>query len=168
MSIYAVSVHQIRKMISNLDGFLAKAAEHAQKKGFDPNVLVVARLAPDQYALGRQVQAACDAAKFCAARISGREAPKHPDTETTLDELRARAQTVVSYLGEYTEADFEGADERLVSLQFAPGMVIRAQDYLVEMALPNFYFHVSMAYAILRHNGVDLGKADYLVGDEAP
>jgi hypothetical protein len=162
VSIYYASVRQLRKMLLNLDGWLVKAAAHAEKKSFDPNILVVARLAPDQFALGRQVQAACDGAKYLAARVSGKDAPRHEDNEKTLDELRARVAAVVSYLDTFTEADFEGSDQRDVALSFAPGMVISAADYMTEMALPNTYFHLCMAYAILRHNGVELGKRDYL------
>lgn len=162
MSLYYASVCQLRKMLLNLDGWLVKAGELAQKKNFDVNNLVVARLAPDQFALGRQVQAACDGAKFLAARTSGKDAPKHEDNEKTIDELRARIASVVGYLDTFAEADFEGSDDRVVTLSFAPGMVISASDYLMEMAVPNTYFHLCMAYAILRHNGVELGKRDYL------
>ncbi len=162
MSHVHASVVQLGKMLRNLDAWLGRAAEHAQKKNFDPNVLVVARLAPDQFALVRQVQSACDGAKLAAARLAGKEAPKHADTETTLDELRARVQTVLAYLDTFAAADFEGAEARQISLPFAPGMVIEGADYLTEMAIPNTYFHLSMAYAILRHNGVELGKRDFL------
>lgn len=162
MSFYYASVRQLRKMLLNLDAWLVKAGEHAQKKNFDVNTLLSARLAPDQFALGRQVQAACDGAKFLAARTSGKDAPKHEDNETTVEGLRARVAAVVSWLDTFSEADFDGADSREVTLSFAPGMVISASDYLMEMAVPNTYFHLCMAYAILRHNGVELGKRDYL------
>src|SRR5205814_2303974 len=117
-----------------------------------------ARLAPDQYALTRQVQAACDSGKFFAARITGKTPPAHPDTEQTFEELHKRVHSVVEYLRGYNAGDFEGADAREVALAFAPGKAMKASDYLGEMSLPNFYFHLSMAYAILRHNGVELGK----------
>src|SRR5262249_14770421 len=134
------------------------------KKSFDPDTLLAARLAPDQYALVRQIQAACDSAKFAAARLSNKEAPRHPDTEQTMDQIRQRIRAVVAYLDTFTEADFAGAEARDIELSFMPGKVVTGADYLREMAAPNFYFHVCMAYAILRHNGVDLGKADYLGG----
>ena len=152
MSTAYANVVQLKKMLHNLDGWLGKAVEHATAKKFDPDVLVSARLAPDQYPLAKQVQAACDSAKLCAARLSGKDVPKHEDNETTLAEL----------LGTFTEADFADSDSRIITLPFAPGMVIDAPDFLVEMAIPNTYFHLSMAYAILRHNGVDLGKRDVI------
>jgi len=162
MSLYSASVPQITKMLQNLDRWLASAEENAKKRSFDPNVLLASRLAPDQYPLVRQVQAACDAAKFAAARLSGKAPPAHPDTEATMDELHARIRAVVEYLGTFTAADFEGAEARDVVLPFMPGKGMKGEDYLTEMALPNFYFHVNMAYAILRHNGVPLGKVDYI------
>ena len=156
------SIVQFKKMLGNLDGWLAKAAAHAKARKFDVNVLLQQRLAPDQYPLVRQIQSACDAAKFAAARLSGKEAPKHPDTETTVEELHARIQSVVAHLGTYTAKDFEGAETRAVTLPFLEGKTIKGSDYLVEMASPNFYFHAVHAYAILRHNGVELGKMDYI------
>lgn len=162
MSLVAPTLSQITKMLQNLDRWLTRAEEHAKSKSFDPAVLLVARLAPDQYALTRQVQAACDAAKFFAARLAGKTPPSHPDTETTLEELHARIRTVLEYLRGFSDADLEGAESRIVPLGFAPGKGLTGADYLTQMALPNFYFHVSMAYAILRHNGVPLGKMDYI------
>jgi hypothetical protein len=162
MSLAYASIMQTKKMLTNLEAWLDKATAHAQQKAFDPEVLLGARLAPDQYALLRQVQSACDSAKFLAARLTGKEPPKHPDTEQTLEQLRARIRTCVAYLETYQPADFEGAEARAVSLPSREGKLIKGADYLVEMGLPNFYFHVTTAYAILRHNGVDLGKRDYL------
>jgi hypothetical protein len=162
MSLYDASVPQFKQMLTNLDGWLGVAIEHAQKKSFDPNVLASARLAPDQYPLTRQVQSACDSAKFAAARLSGKEAPKHPDTETTIDELRARVKACIAFLDTVSAADFKGADTRDVALPFLEGKLITGADYLNQMALPNFYFHVAHAYAILRHNGVELGKKQYI------
>lgn len=162
MSLFLASVPQLRGMLSGVPGWLDKAAAHAQAKGFDPDLLLSARLAPDQHPLVRQLQAACDTAKFAAARLTGRESPKHPDTETTMVEVRARVASVVSYLGDFAEKDFEGASARVVTLPFLPGKAMIAGDYLNQMALPNFYFHLSHAYAILRHNGVDLGKRDFI------
>jgi uncharacterized protein len=155
-------ITECRKMLSNLDGWLHKAEAHAKTKSFDPNVLVTARLTPDQYPLVRQVQSACDSAKFAAARLSGEEAPKHPDTEQTIEELHRRIAACTSYLGTLTPKDFEGAETRRISLPFLEGKTLAGSDYLVEMAVPNFFFHLTHAYAILRHNGVDLGKMDYI------
>jgi hypothetical protein len=162
MSNVFASITQFRKMLSNLDGWLTKAEEYAKAKSFDPNVLVTARLFPNQYPLVRQVQSSCDSAKFAAAWLSGKEPPKHPDTEQTIEELHARIATVTSYLASFTEKDFEGAETRPVKLRFLEGKALAGGDYLIEMAQPNFFFHVNHAYAILRHNGVDLGKMDYI------
>jgi hypothetical protein len=156
------TIRQLTKMLRNLDAWLQKGIEHAQEKKFDPANLLQARLAPDQFALLRQVQAACDAAKFAAARPSGKQAPVHEDTETTFEEVRARLRSCVEYLDGYSEADFKGADERVVTLRAVPGKALSGADYLTEFAVPNFYFHVTTAYAILRHNGVSLGKMDFL------
>ncbi len=158
----AAQIAQFTKMLENLDRWLDKAEAHAAKKSFDVNVLAAARLAPDQYPLSRQVQAACDAAKFAAARLSGQEPPKHPDTETTFPELKARVASVLGYLKTFTPASFEGASSRVVPLSFLPGKGLAGEDYLNELSAPNFYFHVTTAYAILRHNGVDVGKSDYM------
>jgi hypothetical protein len=162
MSLYEASVPQFKKMLQNLERWLDKGVEYAQKKSFDPAVLLSARLAPDQYPLLRQIQAACDSAKFPSARLSGKEPPKHPDTEQTVDEIRKRIRTVIEYLDTFKPAEFAGAETRKIALSFLEGKVMLGSDYLNEMALPNFYFHVTTAYAILRHNGVDLGKSDFI------
>jgi hypothetical protein len=156
------SVVECKKMLTNLESWLEKGVAHAKARSFDPNVLLTLRLAPDQYALVRQVQSSCDSAKFLAARLSGKTAPKHPDTEQTVDELRARIHSCVNHLDTYQPADFEGAESRLVELPFMEGKVLAGIDYLMEMALPNFFFHVTTAYSILRHNGVPVGKFDYI------
>lgn len=108
------------------------------------------------------MQAACDAAKFAAARLSGKEPPKHPDTETTLDELHARIGSVVAYLKTFQARDFDGAATRIVGLPWMPGKGLAGRDYLQQLSAPNFFFHVTTAYSILRHNGVPLGKVDYI------
>jgi hypothetical protein len=162
MSLYHLVVAQPHKMLANLEKWLETAAAHAQKKSFDVNVLLAARLAPDQFALVRQVQTACDTAKLTAARVSAKEAPKHPDTEQTMDQLRERVRSVVAYLDTFTEADFAGAGDRDIDLAVMPGKVARGDDYVREFGTANFYFHTCMTYAILRHNGVELGKRDYL------
>jgi uncharacterized protein len=155
-------VPQFAKMLRNLDNWLEKATTHAKAKSFEPNVLVQMRLAPDQYPLVKQVQSACDSAKFCAAYLAGKEAPKHPDTEQTVPELRQRLQTCISYLETIKESDMTGADERRIAPPWLQGKWMRGDQYVMQTALPNFYFHVTTAYAILRHNGVDLGKMDYI------
>ncbi len=162
MSMYNACIPQMRKMLKNLAAWIDKAVAHAEAKGFDPAVYLTARLAPDQYDFTRQVQAAADSVKSAAAHLAGREPPKHPDTEKTLDELRARINTVLEYVDTVKEADFEGAADRWIKLSFLPGLRVRGRDYFNEMALPNFYFHVTTAYAILRHYGVDVGKRDFI------
>jgi hypothetical protein len=155
-------IPQFAKMLRNLDNWLEKASAHAKAKSFEPNVFVQARLAPDQYPLVRQIQSACDAAKFAAAYLSAKEAPKHPDTEQTIPELRQRLQACISYLETVKESDLAGCDERKISPPWLHGKWVRGDQYVLQGALPNFYFHVTTAYAILRHNGVDLGKMDYI------
>jgi len=164
MTLYASAVLQPKKMLASLDRWLEAGIAFAEKKSFDPSVLLSARLAPDQYPLLKQVQAACDSAKFPAARLAGKEPPKHPDTEQTMSEIRARIATCIGYLDSLSDADYVGAETRRVELPFLEGKVIIGSDYLCEMALPNFYFHLVTAYSILRHNGVDLGKRDFIGG----
>ena len=158
----AETITQFAKMLENLDRWLGAASGFAEKKKFAPEVLVQARLAPDQYELTRQVQSACDTAKYAAAYLSGQKAPSHPDTEKTIGELRARIQTCVQYLESVKPSEYAGAAERRVSPPWLGGKWFKGADYLMQLAVPNFYFHVTTAYAILRHNGVDLGKRDFI------
>jgi hypothetical protein len=153
---------QMKKMLGQLDGWLEKAVAYAKAKPFDPNVLFVARLAPDQFAFARQVQAACDAPRVAAARLAGREPASQPDVEKTIEELRARIQATIAGLDAYAAKDFAGAEERTISNPRWEGKVMRGADYFLEHTVPNFFFHLVTAYAILRHNGVDVGKRDYL------
>lgn len=155
-------VPQFSKMLANLDAWLGKASEHATHKKFEIDTLLQARLAPDQYALVRQVQSACDAAKFACAYLSGKPAPTHPDTETTMVQLRERIASCRSYLETVTAADLANAETARVAPKWMQGKWVRGDQYLVQVALPNFYFHVTTAYAILRHNGVDVGKSDFI------
>jgi hypothetical protein len=153
---------QMKKELSQLDKWLEAAGQYAQSKNFDPNVIAGLRLAPDQFAFARQVQAACDTAKLAASRLTGKEAPSQADTEQTIDELRARVKSVVAYLDGFSAKDFEGANQRTVTQPRWEGKIMTGADYFVEHGLPNFFFHLTHAYAILRHNGVPLGKRDYL------
>lgn len=162
MSLYEFSVPQFTKMLKNLQRWLDRAQEYAGQKSFEPEVLLDSRLAPNQFPLLRQVQSACDSAKLACSRIAAKEAPAHPDTEKSFEEIRARLQSCISYLETFSPRDFEGAEGRSVTLPFLPGKIISTTDYLVEFALPNFYFHLNHAYAILRHNGVPLGKIEYI------
>lgn len=155
-------VTQYGRMLENLDAWLGAGIGYAEQRKFDPEILVSARLAPDQYALVQQIQSACDAAKYAAAYLSGQKAPSHPDTETTLAQLRARIATCVAYLTTFKAADFAGAEERRVAPAWMGGQSVRGETYIHRISVPNFYFHVATAYAILRHNGVPLGKQDYI------
>jgi uncharacterized protein len=159
---YYRTFSQFKKHLGQLDKWLESAAAFAQTKAFDPNVFLGLRFAPDQFAFARQVQTACDTAKIAAARLTGKDAPSHPDTEQTLDELRARVRAVIAYLDGFSEKDFEGAATRSVTQPRWEGKTMTGADYFLEHALPNFFFHLTHAYAILRNNGVSLGKRDYL------
>jgi hypothetical protein len=159
---YIQTFHQMKKQLGQLDKWLDSAAAFAQKKSFDPNLFLGFRLAPDQFAFARQVQSACDTLKLAAARLSGKEAPVHPDTEQTLDELHARVRSVIAYLDGFSAKDFEGAATRVITQPRWEGKVMTGADYFLEHALPNFYFHLTHSFAILRHNGVEIGKRDYL------
>jgi uncharacterized protein len=150
------------KTLENLEKWMDKADEHAKARSFDVEVLTQARLAPDQFDFVEQVQAACDQAKYAAAYFSGTKAPSHPDTEKTIAELRERIRKCTSFLATVQEKDLAGAEERKVAPPWLDGRWLRGSDYLVHMAVPNFFFHATMAYAILRHNGVQLGKMDYI------
>jgi hypothetical protein len=153
---------QMKKQLRQLDQWLEAATAHAKSRSFDPNVFVTARLAVDQFPLARQVQIACDTAKLGASRLTGKDAPAQPDTEQTLDELRARVASVLAYLDTYSEKDFEGAATRVISQPRWEGKTMSGANYFLEHVLPNFYFHVAHVYALLRHNGVNVGKRDYL------
>lgn len=163
MHLYAATIPQFKRILQNVERWIDKAIAFAETKKFDANTLLAARLAPDQFSLVRQIQSVCDQCKLTPARLAAKDPPKHPDTEQTFDELRKRLHSVIGYLDTFKPEDFEGAAERLISLPFFPeGKGMTGADYLVERQLPNVYFHASMAYAILRHNGVDLGKADFI------
>jgi hypothetical protein len=160
--LYNITVTQYSKMLDNLSRILDKAAQYAEAKKIDVGVLLNSRLAPDQFNLTRQIQITCDTAKFGAARVCGKEAPSHPDTETTLAELQARIKTVQDYLVSFTQEDFVGADARHVSQPRWEGKYLTGTEFVIQHSLPNIYFHITTAYSILRHNGVDVGKKDFL------
>ena len=158
---YQIS-RQMKKQLGQLDRWLETAAESAKAKAFDPNVFLELRLAPDQFAFAKQVQTACDTARLAMTRLTGKEAPAQPDTETSIEELRSRVQSVIGFLDGLSAADFDSAATRSVTQPRWEGKTMTGADYFVEHALPNFYFHLNHAYAILRHNGVKIGKRDYL------
>jgi hypothetical protein len=155
-------VQQFSNMLTNLDSWLQAGAEHATAKGFDVNVLAQARLAPDQYNLVQQVQSACDQAKYAAAYLTGTKPPAHPDTETTVDQLRERIKSAKSFVDDLKESAYANADTVRVAPPWMGGKSVHGKGYLMRISIPNFYFHVTTAYAILRHNGVVLGKGDYI------
>jgi uncharacterized protein len=160
--LFSMTVTQYSKTLDNLSACLQKAALYAELKKFDVDILLNSRLAPDQFNLIRQVQIACDTAKFGAARLCGKEAPSHPDTEKTLTELLERIKSVQIYLSTFSIADFDGASERHISQPRWEGKYLTGLEFALQHSIPNLFFHVTTAYAILRHNGVDLGKKDFL------
>jgi len=159
---YYEVVSQCVQSLKNVEKWLDKAEEFAAAKKFDASVLVNGRLAPDMKNLIYQVQSACDYVKAAAAWLSGQTPPKHEDNEKTIDELRARIRKTVAYAESVTEAQYQGASARQVSFSWAPGKIIGGKDYLLQMTIPNVFFHIAMAYAVLRRDGVDLGKMDFL------
>lgn len=164
MNIYDLTVPQLVKMLKNVDAWLATAIAHADRKKFDVNNLLKLRLAPDQFALDKQIQVLCDNAKFIPARLCGKEWPSHPDTEATVEQLRARIATVIGFVETFKPEDFAGADERKISLPWMDGKWMRGDEYVAQFGLANFYFHAVTAYSILRNNGLELGKRDYIGG----
>jgi uncharacterized protein len=166
ISMSSASLPVFKAMLGNLSHCLDKAQAHAEARKFDPAALLQFRLAPDMLPFTRQVLIACDHAKNGVTRISGVEAPKFDDTETTFPELKARIRKTLDYLGTVPPERLDGTEDK--DITFPVGRestrTMKAEAYLKHWALPNFFFHVTMAYAILRHNGVQLGKADYLLG----
>jgi len=159
---YAV-VQQFIRTLRNLDAILVKATKYAETRKFDPNVFCTMRLAPDMLPFTRQVQIACDTAKRTAAGLSGKEAPVHEDNEKTLDELRARIASCVAYLETFKPEDFAHVtDKTVVKVPNPPGKALYAPDALLGRSVPNFFFHVTTAYALLRAGGVEIGKLDFL------
>lgn len=162
VSIYELTVPYFDKYLQNLERWIDKTIELATAKKFDANSLLTARLAPDQIPLSGQVMIVCDNAKFTCARAAGKQAPSHPDTEKTWEELRTRIRSVREYVNSFKPEDFDGIESRTVTLPWMPGKVLDAKDYVLQFALPNFGFHLVTTYQMLRHNGVDLGKADFI------
>ncbi len=164
ISMYSASVPVFVRMLRNLSACLEKAQAYAKTRGFDSAVLVGSRLAPDMLPLAKQVQIACDAAKFGAARLAGVDAPSFEDKEATIAELQARINKTIDYIESVDASKIDGSEEREVQVPIRgrEPLKLRGLDYLTQFVLPNFYFHVCTSYGLLRHNGVDLGKGDYL------
>ncbi|MEO8606224.1 MAG: DUF1993 domain-containing protein, partial [bacterium] len=159
ISTYDQVVPALSRMLTALDKILTKAEADAESRKIDPQVLLAARLAPDMLPFTRQVQMMSDHAKFAASRLTGAEPPKWPDEEQSFADLHARIAKAVAYLNTFTAAQFDGAETRSIELKFPTGaMTFSGKDYLLNFILPNFYFHYTTAYAILRHNGVPIGK----------
>lgn len=162
--LYELTVVQFSKMLRNLSAILDKAASAAESKKYNVEVLLNSRLAPDQFNFIKQVQIVCDTAKLGVARLTGNvdSAPKHEDNESTLPQLQDRIQEVLKYLETYKPEDFANAESIKVSQPRWEGKYLSGKEFAIQHAIPNVYFHLTTAYAILRHNGVDLGKKDYL------
>jgi hypothetical protein len=161
-TMYYQVVSQCTQSLKAIEAWLDKAEQFAAAKEFDVGVLLNGRLAPDMKPLIYQVQSACDYVKAAAAWLSGQTPPKHEDNEQTLEELRARIRKTVAFAESVAEAQYKGAEGRKVRFSWAPGKVIGGEDYLLQMTIPNVYFHIAMAYAILRQGGVNVGKMDFL------
>jgi hypothetical protein len=159
---YELTVPQFTKMLKNMSAIFDKAQLHAETKKFDAGVLVSSRLAPDQFDFARQIQIMCDTAKKCVAQLTGKEPPVHEDKERTLPELKARIESVIAYLQKFSAEDFASSGTRKITTPRWDGQYLTGAEFLTQHALPNFYFHMTTAYSILRHNGVDVGKKDYL------
>jgi uncharacterized protein len=156
------TVNQFSKMLGNLSLILDKANAYADQKKFDVSVLLNARLAPDQFHFIRQIQIACDTAKFFVSRLSDKEAPKYEDNETTVGQLQERIKKTRQFLATVRAEDFKGWESRKTTNPRREGKYLPGFEFALEHAIPNFYFHVTTAYSILRHNGLDIGKKDYL------
>jgi len=168
LSMYTATVPPFRAILKNLSAVMAKAEAHCEAKKIDPSVFLTSRLYPDMLPFTAQVQIATDNAKGAAGRLSGAEIPKFEDTEKTFPELQARLDKTIAFLDTLTEAQFEGAAERDIVLPLRSGpLEFKGATYLLQFATPNVYFHVTTAYALLRHGGVEVGKMDYLSGGAA-
>jgi uncharacterized protein len=166
ITVQAVTVDVFAHSLGALSSLLDKGLAHATAKKFDPSVLVNARLAPDMFPLSRQVQIACDLAKNSAARLAGLEPPRFEDNEKTIEELRARIARTIDYLKSIPATAFEGAEDRDIRVPAGPEKFLdfKGLAFVQRWAIPNVFFHITAAYAILRHNGVDVGKRDFLGG----
>ena len=163
ISMYQASAPRFANILRNLSVVLDKAQAHAEAKKIEPAALIQARLYPDMFPLARQVQIACDSAKGALARLAGVEIPKHEDTEQTFDELKTRIAKTLAFIESMKAAQLEGSDTREVTVRFrGQDVKFTGLQYLLGIAYPNFYFHVTTAYDILRHNGVELGKRDFI------
>lgn len=153
---------QFTRSLEALNNILIKAEDHAKERGFDPNAFLELRLAPDMFKFSRQVQIVTDLAKGAIARLTNNPAPTFEDKDTTIQELKTRIGKTIEYIATAKPEDFNGYESKVASFPWYPGKGLEGRDYLVSHAIPNFYFHISMTYALLRQHGVKLGKADFL------
>jgi len=165
ITMYQASVPVFKRALVNLDAILGKAQSYAEARKIEPGALLTARLAPDMYHLTRQVQVVCDTAKYTAAYLAGVDAPKHEDNEASFAELKARIGKTLAFLDTLKPEQIDGSEERTITRNFGEQtFTFKGQDYLLRFGIPNVYFHAMAAYAILRHNGLDIGKRDFLGG----
>ena len=163
ISMYQASAPRFANLLKNLSAILDKAKAHAEARKIDELVLTSSRLYPDMYPLSRQVQIACDTAKGAVARLAGMEPPKHEDTEKTFDELKARIAKTLAFIATAKAAQIDGSEEKDIVLKIGGNdLPFKGMQYLLGFAWPNFYFHFTTAYNILRHNGLEIGKRDYV------
>ncbi|MBU3575440.1 DUF1993 family protein [Polynucleobacter sp. UK-Mo-2m-Kol15] len=163
ISMYQASAPQLKKMLVNLTTILTMAEEYAAAKGVDGKVLVEARLFPDMFPLARQVQIACDQVKFGLARLAGVEAPKFEDTESTLPQLKERIAKTIAFMDSIKPEQIDGTEAKVIQFSIkGRNFEFVGEQYVLTWIIPNFYFHITTTYNILRHNGIELGKADYL------
>jgi uncharacterized protein len=163
ISMYQASAPRFANLLKNLSAILDKAKAHAEAKKIDELVLTSSRLYPDMYALARQVQIVCDTAKGAVARLAGAEVPKHEDTEKTFDELKERIAKTLAFIATVKPAQIDGSEEKEIVLKLqGKDVPFKGLPYLLGFAWPNFYFHLTTAYNILRHNGVEIGKRDFV------
>lgn len=163
LSMYVASVPVFQRMLDNLDGVLDKGAAYAQARAIDPAVLLNSRLSPDMFPLLRQVQIACDMCKGGVARLAGEDVPAWEDREQTFADLKTRIARTREFVSGFAAERFDGAETRNIRLELRAGpLSFTGQGYLLNFVLPNVYFHITTAYAILRHCGVELGKRDFL------
>ena len=163
LTMYQASIPAFVRMLGNLSAILDKAAAHAEAKKIAPAIFINARLAPDMFPLSRQVQIATDMVKGCAARLAGIEVPSYEDNEATFEELQARVAKTIAFLQSISAEQIDGSEERDITVKFGSREFnFLGQAYLVDFVIPNFHFHLTSTYAILRHNGVDIGKMDYI------
>jgi len=164
LSMYEASAPRFVSMLKNLGAILDKAQAHAAAKKIDPGVLLAARLFPDMLPLARQVQIACDHAKGAAARLAGMDVPKYEDDEQSFEDLKARIAKTIAFVESVKAGQIDGSEEREITFKAGGGrdLTFKGMPYLLSYAYPNFYFHVVTAYSILRHNGLEIGKRDYI------